>query len=387
MNFAELVSTGPFGSMLHKADYVSSGVPLINPINIVDDRIVPDPEKRVGPDAMTRLSSYVLKAGDIVVGRRGEIGRCAVVGESEAGWVCGTGCFFIRPKPLLDSTFMAHLLRSPRYREVLEGASTGATMKNMSNATLARLQISVPTATEQRRIVAILDEAFESIATAKANTEKNLQNARELFYRQRYSIFADKCSRWRRTRLGDTTTVQSGGTPLVSTKAFWGGDIAWYSSGELKDLHTSEPERYITDAGLAGSNAKLFPNGSLLIGMYDTAALKMSLLDREAAFNQAIAGVMPNSVIEPEFVLHAINVEKDAILSLRRGVRQKNLSLSKIKDIAIPLANIGEQREVARQVEDARHLTDRVESIYALKLSALDELKKSLLHQAFSGAL
>src|SRR5690242_4056440 len=91
-------------------------------------------------------------------------------------------------------------------------------------------------------------------------------------------------------KLGDITDVQSGGTPSVSNKAFWNGDIPWYSSGELNDLYTSSPKRHITAAGLEGSNAKLFPAGSLLIGMYDTAALKMSILDRAGAFNQAIAG-------------------------------------------------------------------------------------------------
>ena len=85
MEFSELVSTGPFGSMLHKSDYAPAGVPLINPTNIRDDLIVPDQEKRVSGKALARLSNYVLKAGDVIVGRRGEIGRCAVVGTAEDG--------------------------------------------------------------------------------------------------------------------------------------------------------------------------------------------------------------------------------------------------------------------------------------------------------------
>jgi type I restriction enzyme S subunit len=180
IDFAELVSTGPFGSMLHKSDYVSAGVPLINPTNIVDGSIVPDPDKQVGAEALSRLASYVLKAGDVVVGRRGEIGRCAVVSVNEAGWVCGTGCFFIRPRPTTDPHFLASLLRSPIYREQLERASTGTTMKNMSNTTLAELPIALPLLEEQRRIVAILDEAFEGIAAAKSTAERKLAALDEL---------------------------------------------------------------------------------------------------------------------------------------------------------------------------------------------------------------
>lgn len=132
-------------------------------------------------------------------------------------------------------------------------------------------------------------------------------------------------------RLGEMAAVQSGGTPLVSNKSFWGGDIPWYSSGELNKIYTSDPKKYITNDGLNGSNAKLFPAGSLLIGMYDTAALKMSILDRDGSFNQAISGVKENSNVDPLFLLYSINSRKQLILTQRRGVRQKNLSLSNLR--------------------------------------------------------
>src|SRR5258708_36731793 len=106
----------------------------------------------------------------------------------------------------------------------------------------------------------------------------------------------------------------------------------------------------ITQAGLDNSNAKLFPKGSLLIGMYDTAALKMSILDRDGAFNQAIAGVKPNGDLEMEFIFHAINVAKPRLLLERRGVRQKNLSLGKIKDISLPVPERSEQCEVVSRL-------------------------------------
>jgi type I restriction enzyme S subunit len=180
-DFAATVSTGPFGSVLHKSDYVDDGVPLVNPINIVGEHIVPDPTKLIDKATRQRLSSYVLQEGDIVVGRRGEIGRCAVVGANESGWVCGTGSFFIRPLPSIDSQFLAHLIRSDSYREKLEQASTGATMKNLSNSTLSDLVVAIPPLPEQQRIVTLLDVAFDGIATARTHAERNLQNARAIF--------------------------------------------------------------------------------------------------------------------------------------------------------------------------------------------------------------
>ena len=157
---------------------------------------------------------------------------------------------------------------------------------------------------------------------------------------------------WEIKKLGDLTEVQSGGTPLRSIKEYWGGDIPWYSSGELNNLYTDEPERKITSLGLDNSNAKKFPKGSLLIGMYDTAALKMSILDREGTFNQAIAGAKPNGSIDLKFVMYAINFIKPQILSQRRGVRQKNLSLEKIKNIPINIPSLPEQQRIVALLDE-----------------------------------
>jgi type I restriction enzyme S subunit len=121
--------------------------------------------------------------------------------------------------------------------------------------------------------------------------------------------------------------------------------------------------------------------------MYDTAALKMSILDREAAFNQAIAGMKPNGGICLEFILHAINAAKPAILSQRRGVRQKNLSLTKIKNIVLPVPELAVQKAAVSELRAVAAETQRIASIYVRKLAALDELKQSLLHEAFSGRL
>lgn len=159
--FAQSVSTGPFGSLLHKSDYVSDGVPLVNPINIVNGSIVPDANKMIDPVTKQRLQSYVLQQGDIVVGRRGEIGRCAVVEAEQAGWVCGTGCFFIRPLQSVNPYFLANLIRSSNYREQLERASSGATMLNLSNKALGELPVAIPNLLVQNHMLAQLEQLSE----------------------------------------------------------------------------------------------------------------------------------------------------------------------------------------------------------------------------------
>ena len=341
-------------------------------------------------DSVSVPATKKVRRGSLLIctasGSKSHLGKVAYVDE-DYGYAFGGFMGQLTPAAGVDGRYLFHALTSPGYKEFIAALSDGMNINNLKFDDLSRFPLPVPPLTEQRRIVAILDEAFKAIAIAKANAEKNLRNAQELFELQRDACFAEENQSWPAEALGDIAEVQSGGTPLVSTKEFWGGDIAWYSSGELNDVETVQSERFITEAGLAGSNAKLFPKGSLLIGMYDTAALKMSILDRAAAFNQAIAGVRPNQNLEMEFLFHAISVQKPALLSLRRGVRQKNLSLGKIKEIVVPVPSIEAQRCIIGRLNAAQELSDRLQAAYQGKLAAFDELKKSLLSQAFSGQL
>lgn len=177
----DTVSTGPFGSLLHKKDYVANAVPVLNPINIDDGRVTTDFSKCVTEEKAQELKAYRLKRGDILVGRRGDIGRCGVVGEEHEGALCGTGCFFVRCGSKVDADFLALQISSPAARERLLQASTGATMANLSNTSLKSLPIWIPSLYEQTRIVAVLDEAFAGLTRARAHADANLQNARNLF--------------------------------------------------------------------------------------------------------------------------------------------------------------------------------------------------------------
>jgi type I restriction enzyme S subunit len=360
-----------------------SGVPLLRITDLAGDKVDESSLYLITPELSAEFKRSILSGGEVLLSIQGTIGRVAICPPHLAGANISRTLALIAPDDRIDREFLRYWLLS------LDGTfpAGGSTRDSLNIGAIRELEAPVPQLSEQRRIVAILGEAFEGIAAAKANAEKNLQNARALFAQHRDDLFCKGRQSWRCHALGDLADVQSGGTPLVSTKEFWGGNIAWYSSGELNDVVTKEPERFITETGLASSNAKLFPKGSLLIGMYDTAALKMSMLDRDAAFNQAIAGVKPNPNVDLEFILHAINADKPAILQLRRGVRQKNLSLGKIKDIVLPIPGTSVQRQTVSQLRAVREQSERLEDVYLRKVAALDELKKALLYQAFAGKL
>lgn len=189
---------------------------------------------------------------------------------------------------------------------------------------------------------------------------------------------------WKEIKLGDISEVKSGGTPVKSNKNYWGGTISWYTSGELNNCVTYSPKELITEQGVAESNAKLFPKGSLLIGMYDTAALKMSILDRDAAFNQAISGVKPTKSADLKYIYYAISAQKPQILRLRRGVRQKNLNLTKIKDITIPIATLKEQKRIVAILHEAFAGIDNAIANTEKNLANARELFNSYLDSVFA---
>jgi type I restriction enzyme, S subunit len=152
------LQTGPFGSSLHQSDYQIGGVPVVNPASIQNERIIPIAKMAVGPATLDRLSTFKLRVGDIVMGRRGEMGRCAVVTDREAGWLCGTGSLILRLPSLLFARFLVLVIGSPYVRAYLGGSAVGATMQNLNQSILLNLVIGLPPLAEQHRIVAKVDE-------------------------------------------------------------------------------------------------------------------------------------------------------------------------------------------------------------------------------------
>ncbi len=133
------VKIGPFGSLLHKEDYIEGGHALINPSHIINGEIVIDPKLTISEAKYASLSSYMLQPGDVVLGRRGEMGRCAVVDQE--GYLCGTGSMIIRASVEMKPYFLQNILSSPAYRRIIEDKAVGITMKNLNVPTVSALAI------------------------------------------------------------------------------------------------------------------------------------------------------------------------------------------------------------------------------------------------------
>jgi type I restriction enzyme S subunit len=141
-NLCESITTGPFGTVLGNDDYVSDGIPVINPSHIKDGVCVPSSDITVSEDMARELSTRSMRPGDIVTARRGELGRAAVITEEQDGWICGTGSFRIRPNKQKVISYYIHLVLQSQYaREWLNLSSVGSTMSNLNEGILGRLPV------------------------------------------------------------------------------------------------------------------------------------------------------------------------------------------------------------------------------------------------------
>ena len=140
-NLADL-KIGPFGSLLHKEDYIEGGHPLVNPSHIVDGRIMIDPKLTVSDEKYEELSAYHLKIGDVVIGRRGEMGRCAVI--EEEGLLCGTGSLLIRPKGSVTADYIQKIISYPTFKKTIEDMAVGQTMPNLNVPIVSGFRIISP---------------------------------------------------------------------------------------------------------------------------------------------------------------------------------------------------------------------------------------------------
>lgn len=169
------IKIGPFGSLLHKEDYIEGGYALLNPSHIIDGKIAPDSKLTVSREKYEELSAYHLKAGDVVMGRRGEMGRCAVVPCD--GYLCGTGSLLIRTKGDVTADYIQKIISFPSFKKAIEDMAVGQTMPNLNVPIVSRFQIIKPPIEIQHSYYAFVEQTDKT----KVAIQKALDEAQLLF--------------------------------------------------------------------------------------------------------------------------------------------------------------------------------------------------------------
>ena len=176
------IQTGPFGSQLHASDYVQEGVPAIMPQNLGDNRVVEDGIARITTEDAKRLDRYLVRTGDLVYSRRGDVTRRALIGEHEDGWLCGTGCLRVRlGDESGDARYASYYFGHPNVREWIIRHAHGATMPNLNSSILAACPFVIPPLDEQRAIARVLGALDDKIELNRRMSATLEAMARALF--------------------------------------------------------------------------------------------------------------------------------------------------------------------------------------------------------------
>ena len=350
------------------------GVPLINgPVEFS-----PGPFGKTVRTKFTTAPNKLCKEDDLILCVRGSTtGKMNIAGFDAC---IGRGVAAIRAKEY--QPWVNHFISSKTAD--IYSLGTGATFPNISTSALAGLTLLMPPLSEQRRIVGILDEAFEGLATAKANAEQNLQNARALFESHLQTVFTQRGEGWQEKRLDEIAVFSQGvqiGLEAQSTEP--GPELVRFIR-IIDYTQGTNDVRYVKDPGV---RFWVEPSEIVMV-RYGTPGL----------IGRGIEGVIANNLFKISPINAAVTNDFLAFFLGQRSVQDYLSSQGSSTMPALTFKQLGavgvafppstkEQNSIATQLDSLHEETQRLESLYQRKLAALDELKKSLLHRAFSGEL
>ena len=303
-----------------------------------------------------------------------------LVGEDGAKWASGDQtAFAIEGKCWVNNH--AHVLRPHRTRLIdnwlihfffysdLSGFVSGLTVPKLNQGNLREILIPLPPLAEQQRIVGLLDEAFEGLATAKANAEKNLQNARALFESHLQSVFTQRGPGWVEKNLGDLCQIKTGKKDVNE-----GNPEGKYPFFTCAAAHTfSDNYSFDTEALLVAGNGNV-GQVSYYSGKFEAYQRTYVLFDFKG--------------VTAKYLFRVLDKRLSATVSKQKlGNTMPYIKIGMLTDYVVPVPPPKEQEIVAESLSAIAEQTQHLARLYERKHAALDSLKKSLLHQAFTGAL
>jgi type I restriction enzyme, S subunit len=376
--------------------YWRGDIPWVSPKDMKFD-VVSDSIDHISQEAIDgSATSLIPKDSVLIVVRSGILARTVPIAITGRDLAINQDLKALCPNGAVYARFLYHLLDS-KMDVLLSMVSRGATVHRLMTNQIRALDFILPPLPEQQRIVSVLDEAFEGVVTAKANAEKNRQNARAIFESHLQSIFTKRGKDWVEKPLAELCEIKHG---LAFDGAFFSniGDYVlltpgnFYEEGGYRDRGERQ-KYYIGEI----PRDYVLNEGDLLVAMTEQAAglLGSPILIPESdkfLHNQRLGLVTkkPGVPWTNELFFHVFNTQavRREIHDSASGVKVRHTSPTKIGEVVVSFpTSIPEQREIASTLNDLREQSRRLESIYERKVVALEALKKSLLHQTFSGNL
>lgn len=358
------------GDWIESKDQSERGIRLIQTGNVGQGMFKDRGEKAryISAETFHRLRCTNIISGDTLISRLPDpVGRSCILPDTGEPMITAVDCTIVRfKKDRVAPRFFNFYAQSKIYLEDVATRCTGTTRNRISRSNLAQVKIPVPPLPEQQRIVALLDEAFAVIATAKANAEKNLRNTEELFDGLRLAAFDAAC--WDEKPfegcIEDVTY-----TNKIQRKNF-------LDEGDYPVI--SQEEAFINGYWNSAADVFRVDRPLLLFGDH-TKALKYVDFDFVLGAD-GVKILKPKPFLHPRFFYHQLRTAKLDSLGYARHYKL-------LKELVIRYPSQSEQQRIAIELDGADERAEHLESIYTRKLAALDELKQSLLQRAFSGNL
>ena len=372
--------------------FYTGDIPWATVRDMKNDVIV-DTEFKITREAVAKSSTNIIPKNNVVIATRVGLGKICLLAEDTA---INQDLRGVTPKKNagLSVGYLFRWLRSIAHMIVKEG--TGATVQGVKLPFVQSLPIPIPPLAEQQRIVALLDEAFAGIDAAKANAEQNLNNARALFDGYLAQVFSQRGEGWVERRLNKISTVLSG-------FSFKSSDFSLRNVVPSIKITNVGVREFImeTDSLLPGHFLETYsdfsvPAGSIVIALTRSiisGGLKVAIVPVEydgALLNQRVAAINADeSIVLQQFLYKYLCTQSviDYVEKQANTLMQPNLSINALRDLAIPFPPLPDQQAIVAKLDALSAETKKLEAVYRQKIAALDELKQSLLHQAFTGEL
>ncbi|MDO3384771.1 restriction endonuclease subunit S [Gilvimarinus sp. SDUM040013] len=350
------------------------------------EKYIYETKEKIIPEGINR-SRFVNK-GDFLLSNSMSFGRPYIMGTTGCihdGWLV------LSPKDeLIDQDFLYYLLGSPFVFQQFDSLAAGSTVRNLNIDLVSSVKIPLLPLEEQKRIVAILDQAFADIDKARALTEQNLKNARELFESYLQKVFSQRGEGWVEKTLGDAVVVERGSSPRPIKKFQTGSEdgVNWVKIGDAK-----EGQKYINK-----TKEKITREGATKSRFVDIGDF---ILSNSMSFGRPYIMAIQGYIHDGWFVLRlpedidsnyfyyllSSPYLKSQFHHLAAGAIVKNISGDLVKKAILPLPSIDKQKEIALKLDLISREIDLLEDLYHRKATQVDELKKSILQKAFSGEL
>ena len=388
---------GPFGGSLKKSIFVPDGYAVYEQQHAINNQFE-SIRYFIRYDKFEEMKRFQVLPGDLIMSCSGTMGKVAKVPTDVKKGIINQALLKITPNENLNADFLNYYMISPNFQEQLALNTQGVAIKNVASVkVLKEIQLPLPPLEDQKRIVAILDEAFEGIEKAQANAEKNLANVAELFDSELNTTFLSDRRDWTRYKLSELTTkIGSGATPKGGKKSYKLEGISLIRSLNVHDRTFLMKNLAFLDDAQAGKLSNVtIEEDDVLFNITGASVARCCVVPDHvlpARVNQHVSILRPiQDKLLPDFLCYLMTskIYKDLLLGIgEAGATRQAITKKQLEDFAVQIPDsLDEQKVFIEKLDKAASLTQRLEVVYQEKLKDLAELKQSLLEKAFSGEL